>query len=236
MQHHQNRKLFTRNSQPSANRRKGLVGLSRHIIKAMGKTRLLAVTLGAAIIALAVIAPDAILAENREVPNSQAQILKFDVAENATRFAFDEAPVDDNGMPAYGNPFVTQGYIYPEGTLDGNNGVQSDGKPEFPEQVIGQWICRGWFIGDGAATETGPWVITHQLYNFSDQPGRKTLMSDGYELAEPNVPIQRAIVGGTGPYKEASGQAVQTLLGFNQSEGVDLRFVLEVETKRRGRS
>ena len=34
----------------------------------------------------------------------------FDVAEDLSRFVHDESPVFDDGMPAYGNAFVTQGY------------------------------------------------------------------------------------------------------------------------------
>lgn len=46
-------------------------------------------------------------------------LASFDVAEDLSRFVFSPAPVFDDGMPAYGNAFVTQGYIYPAGTLDG---------------------------------------------------------------------------------------------------------------------
>lgn len=159
---------------------------------------------------------------------SSVETVKFDVAENASRFVFDEEPVHDDGLPAYGNSFVTQGYIYPHGTLDDGNGVLPNGEPEFPDEVIGEWTCRGWFVGDGAHTETGPWVITTQLYNFGDEPGSETLVTEGYELSDVNVTIQRAITGGTGPYKQASGEANQRLLGFNAAEGVNLRFELEV--------
>jgi hypothetical protein len=149
--------------------------------------------------------------------------LRFDVAEDGTRFFFAEQPVHDDGMPAYGNPFVTQGYIYPEGTLDGGNGVLADGSPEFPDKVLGKWTCRGWFIGDGAHTTTGEWVITTQVFDF----GGDILVTEGAELADVGVPAKRAITGGTGQFATATGQGEQTLLGFNASEGVDLRFELE---------
>lgn len=158
----------------------------------------------------------------------QTQPVKFDVAEDATRFVFDEAPVDEDGLPAYGNSFVTQGYIYPHGTLEDGNGVKANGEPQFPKKVIGEWTCRGWFIGEGASTKSGPWVSTTQLYDLGSKPGKVTLVSDGAEIADVGVPIRRAITGGTGPYSEAGGEASQKLLGFNESEGVNLRFVLEV--------
>ena len=52
----------------------------------------------------------------------------FDVAEDHTRFIFDESgPLHDEGMPAYGNAFVTQGH--PEGVLDGADGRTKAGEP-----------------------------------------------------------------------------------------------------------
>lgn len=165
------------------------------------------------------------------------QILKFDVAESGPKFVFDEAPLLGSGLPAYGNAFVTQGYIYAHGTLDGHNGVAADGSPEFPDLVIGEWTCRGYFIGNGAETVTGPWVITTQHYDFYKQRGytenkqstELNLVTDGYELVDIDVPGKRAITGGTGRFKRAAGQAAQVLLGHNASEGVNLRFRVRVE-------
>ncbi len=157
-------------------------------------------------------------------------VLRFDVAEDMTQFAFDPDLTHDDGMPAYGATFITSGYIYPAGTLDGSNGVNADGSPEFPDKVLGQWICRGWFVGDGARTTTGAMVITSQIYNFGDLLGQATLTSDGYELADVGVEIDRAITGGTGPFAGAGGVARQTFLGFNASEGVSLQYELAIES------
>lgn len=164
-------------------------------------------------------------------PGPAREVLTFDVAENATRFVFDEAPLFDDGMPAYGNSFVTEGYIYPDGTLSGGNGVLANGEPEFPDKVLGTWICRGFFIGDGAHTLTGPWVITTQNYNFGTELGDTTLVSEGYEVADVDVAIERAITGGTGPYRFARGEASQVLLGFNETTGVNLRFEMNVSKR-----
>lgn len=158
--------------------------------------------------------------------------LEFDVAENASRFVFDENPVFDNGAPAYGNSFVTQGYIYPHGTLEEGNGVLPDGSPQFPGKVIGTWTCRGWFVGDGARTESGPWVITQQYYDFGDKAGQESLITEGFELPEPGATVRRAVTGGTGIYRDARGEARQVLLGFNAATGVNLRFEIEVEPRR----
>jgi hypothetical protein len=151
-------------------------------------------------------------------------VLRFDVAENATKFVFDPDLTHDDGLPAYGDTFVTQGYIYPAGTLDESNGVNPDGSPEFPDQVLGQWICRGVFIGDGAHTTSGAWVITTQTHNFGAVDGEATVVSDGAEVADLGVSVDRAVIGGTGPFVGAGGTATQSLLGFNVVEGVNLQF------------
>jgi hypothetical protein len=158
------------------------------------------------------------------------RILRFDVSENARGFIFDETPLHPHGMPAYGNEFVTEGYIYPYGTLNGANGVKDDkeGSPEFPEKVIGRWTCRGWHVGEGAKTVTGPWVVTHQLYDFGPEAGRVTLTTDGVELVDIDVPVMRAVVGGTGPFSNVKGEARQTMIGFNQINGVNLRLEIRV--------
>ena len=187
--------------------------------------------IGAAVmptLSAAPIVSEGIETEAQEAPAAARKRLQFDVAEDGTRFFFDEAPIFDDGLPAYGNSFVTQGYIYEHGTLDGSNGVLPDGSPEFPDKVIGSWTCRGWFIGDGAHTASGPWVITTQLYDLGEKAGDISLMSDGYEIADVNEAVQRAIIGGSGPYRKARGEASQVLLGFNTTEGVNLRFELEV--------
>jgi hypothetical protein len=155
-------------------------------------------------------------------------VLRFDVAENATKFVFGPDLLHDDGLPAYGTWFVTQGYIYPAGTLDATNGVNADGSPEFPDQVLGQWLCRGVFIGDGARTTSGAWVITTQTYNFGAVDGEATVVSDGHELADLGVAIARPVIGGTGPFAGAGGTATQSLLGFNVVEGVNLQFEIDL--------
>lgn len=172
----------------------------------------------------------------QSAPEKEEKILKFDVAEDFTRLSVDETPVfEEDGLPAYGNPFITQGYIYPAGTLtcneNGCNGVLEDGSPEFPDKVMGQWTCWGYHIGDGAHTQTGPVVITTQLYNFGDEFTNDTIVTEGYELIDLDTPFKRAITGGTGSYAEAEGEATQTLLGFNQINGATLRYELKFKTK-----
>ncbi len=163
------------------------------------------------------------------------RVIEVDIVENPRKFSFDETPVFKDGLPAYGGEFITQGFIYPKGTLDMGDGVDAEGNPQFPDLVIGTWFCRGWHIGDGAHTETGPVVITHQLFNFGKKMGAKTITTDGIELVDVGEPVKRAITGGTGRFKRARGEQVQSLEGFNQFEtdqgtlvGVKLRVKLKV--------
>ncbi len=187
----------------------------------------------AALVAVVVLAGYAATSVLPAAAKNEKKVLEFDVAEDMSRFVFDQAPVFEDGLPAHGNSFITEGYIYPKGTLNGTNGVlvNDDGtvEPEFPDEVLGKWVCRGWFIGDAAHAESGPWVITTQVYNFGEEYGNVTIVTDGYEVADVGVPVDRAITGGTGQYSKARGQASQVFLGFNASEGVNLSFTLEIE-------
>ena len=154
--------------------------------------------------------------------------LRFDVAEDPKRFVFSKEPVDADGLPAYGNYFVTQGYLYPSGTLNESDGVLEDGQPEFPDKVVGEWTCWGTHVGEGAKTKSGPWVVSTQIYQLGPRHGARTILTSGYELSEVGVQAKRAIVGGTGPYANARGEQLQTLLGFTRFESVKLRVTLRV--------
>ena len=144
----------------------------------------------------------------------------IDVACNANSFVA-EGPMTAAG-PAYGASFVVEGVIYPSGTFASRgttSGLLADGTPEFPAAVIGKWTCRGWFIGDGMETTTGPFVITTQTYDIADEAlGTGTLVSDGEELIDLDVPFARAIIGVTGDFasgKRTPFQVEQTGVGVN---------------------
>ncbi len=164
-------------------------------------------------------------------------IVEFDVAEDMTRFIFDKDVAYDDGLPADGSAFITRGYLYEPGTLNGGNGTRvtrdAEGtivkvEPEFPDRLIGEWICQGYMINEASHAKSGVWVFSTQFFQVGTTPGPQTLVSQGYELADIGVAISRAITGGTGDYADARGAGDQTLLGFNQSEGVNLRVKLKV--------
>ncbi|SPH24649.1 hypothetical protein DEA8626_03700 [Defluviimonas aquaemixtae] len=159
------------------------------------------------------------------VPAWADPLTRFDVAEDHTRFLFAPTPVHDDGLPAYGNPFVTQGYIYEAGTLDGGlEGVNPDGSPVFPKKVIGTWTCDGRFVGDGAHTTTGTFIISRQVFQFDDGD---LIIAQGAELADYGVPMPRVITGGLGDYAGLEGVLVQTNLGMSEGLGTRIQFVIE---------
>jgi hypothetical protein len=147
---------------------------------------------------------------------------RFDVAEDHTRFVFAPTPVHDDGLPAYGNAFVTQGYVYEAGTLDGGHeGVNPDGSPAFPDRVIGTWTCDGWYVGNGFHTKAGTILISRQVFEFADG---SILISQGPDSVDENIPLPRAITGGTGEFAGIGEEMSQTLLGMRDGFGVRLQF------------
>ncbi len=152
--------------------------------------------------------------------------LTVEVAETGSRFVPDEHFVDDGGVPTRGNYFVTEGYLYEPGTLtcaDGTcDGVVYDSSgspsPEFPDRLVGTWTCYGTHTEDAATTSTGPIIVTTQVFDFGEAPGEQSIVTSGFELIDVGVPVQRAIVGGTGEYTGATGTETQTMLGLNSPD------------------
>ncbi|WP_377194576.1 hypothetical protein [Ruegeria meonggei] len=151
--------------------------------------------------------------------------MSFDVAEDHTRIFMAAQPVHDNGMPAHGNAFLSQGYIYPAGTLnDGAKGVNLDGTPAFPGLVLGTWTCDGYFVGDGGNATSGVWVISRQVFEFNDGD---TVITQGPEIADIGKKNLRPITGATGDYAEIEGGLIQTTLGFNDFMAINATFAFE---------
>ena len=178
---------------------------------------------------------------------SGKRVVRVEVAETGSRFVPDEHFVDAAGVPTRGNYFITEGYLYRPGTLtcaDGAcNGViydeQGNPTPEFPDRVIGIWTCYGTHTEDAATATTGAVVVTTQVFDLGKAVvGDHTVVSNGHELIDVGVPVQRAIVGGTGRYNDAGGTQTQTLLGLNNPDlvldgvplfGVSLSVQLQME-------
>jgi hypothetical protein len=195
----------------------------------MNRNRIIAAILGAlALIAIITIPVAAVQANER----GRTKVLEFDVSEDMTRFIFDKDVVFEDGLPGDGSAFITRGYLYEPGTLKGEgDGVSADGSPQYPDKLLGEWICSGYMINDAGHAKGGVWVFSTQFFQFGEKPGAETIVSQGYEVADIGVAISRAITGGTGQYQDARGQGQQTMLGLNATDGVNLRVKLEVRTK-----
>lgn len=174
-------------------------------------------------------APSALTAEEAiDLITDDDGTIRFDVAEDGKRFVWGEPRFDDD-LPAAGASYISSGYIYPAGTLsDTSDGVNADGSPEFPDQVLGDWYCYGWYTGEGAHTTDGPWVLSTQYYNFGGEWGEASLVSEGYVLAETGGTVNRAITGGTGPFATVRGEMADTSLGFNETEGTNARYEVTI--------
>jgi hypothetical protein len=115
---------------------------------------------------------------------------------------------------------VTEGNIYPGGTIQGN-GAAFDPKSDG---ALGRWFCRGTHLVSASEfLSSARSVFTAQLYLLPDES--RSIATEGIER---NVPVLRAITGGTGPLKGYVEEPKQTLLGFNATGGANLRvtFIL----------
>lgn len=174
-------------------------------------------------------AQNASVRDATEDRSSTVEVLTFDMAEDFTRFVFDPDIVHEEGYPVHGSPFITQGYLYPAGTLEGSDGVNPDGSPEFPDKVLGTWICRGWILGDTMGSDGTPSAISTQFFQLGEEYGNRTIITDGYEFMQPGHSFKRAITGGTDEYSHARGDQIQELLGINEYMGTAIRFELRLE-------
>ncbi len=156
------------------------------------------------------------------------EAIEFEISEDMNKFIFDQDIVFDDGLPAHGSSFITEGYIYEAGTLNGSNGMNADGSPEFPDKVIGKWICNGKMYGDAAHATGGAWVVSTQLLMFDEAHGGGTIVTEGMELADIGVFADRVVTGGSGRFLGKTIAAEQALQGLNATEGVVLSYRLDV--------
>jgi len=140
-----------------------------------------------------------------------------DVSEDFTQFV--PAPPIVDGIPQRGSFFITEGKIYPAGTIQGDGSAFDPTDPHGPT-ATGRWFCRGTHLvaGNEIPATAQPWVYTSQAYLLPDE--KSTLDTSGLEQT---APIVRAVTGGTGKFKRISGVQKQEFLGFNKLGGVNLR-------------
>ena len=166
--------------------------------------------------------------DQAEASEPQVETIHIEIAEDMTKFVFNQDIVFDDGLPAHGSNFITKGYIYPAGTIAEHDGIYSgvnpDGSPEFPDKVLGEWVCYGYLIDDSMHAEAGAIIVSKQYINLTNEQGDQMIVTEGYERIDDEWET-RAITGGTGEYINVSGVARQRFLGVNVGEG----FMLEAE-------
>jgi len=137
--------------------------------------------------------------------NAQLAQIVCDIYPDKNSFSF--VDIDKSGGPTPGEPFFVGGLIFRRG--------------ETPEANTpdGRFLCRGYFI---APEQDGDVTFVHQSFELNN---RGTIHIEGNEPG--NVPgvdgARWAIVGGTGQFATAAGEAVIELL---PSEGVRITFNL----------
>ena len=149
------------------------------------------------------------------------RVVTVDVAEDFAKFV-PGPPFDDDGVPERGSFFVTEGNIYPKGTIKGDG---ADFDPNA-DGAVGTWFCRGTHLVSGTEFPNARFAVdTAQAYLLPSD--KDMIVTDGLEGGL-GFEIQRAVSGGTGKFKNYIGIQKQELLGFNKSGGVNLRvtFVL----------
>lgn len=161
----------------------------------------------------------------RAKKNNDPIVFTIDVAEDlAGKFVPTFVKPGDT-QPERGSFFVTEGRLFPEGT------IQGDGADFDPNRSghIGVWFCRGTHLV--AASEipaASLWVNSAQLFIIGRQ-GKEQIATEGVEGAGT---VTRIITGGAGNFVGFVGEQRQTFLGFNSTGGVNLRvtFILRPVT------
>lgn len=174
-----------------------------------------AATLGLGLVAAAAAVP----AVADEQPRDTL-VFTIDVAEDFALFNPTFVRPTDT-QPERGSFFVTEGNIYPAGTIQGDGATFDPNSPG----ALGRWFCRGTHLVSGAEFPFSARAVhTAQLYLLPDES--KSIATEG---VEGNVPVLRAIAGGTGPFKGYVGEQRQELLGFNATGGVNLRVTFTLK-------
>jgi hypothetical protein len=156
---------------------------------------------------------------------SEVVMFAVDVAEDFTKFVPTKVKPEDT-QPERGSFFVTEGRVFPVGTIEG------DGADFDPSQRghVGVWICRGTHLVAGSEIPAASWwVDSAQLFVLGRQ-AKEQLTTEGLEGSGT---VTRVVTGGTGNYAGWTGEQRQTFLGLNATGGVNLRvwFILRPPAK-----
>jgi hypothetical protein len=159
---------------------------------------------------------------------SEPVALTVDVAEDLAGKFVPTFVKPEHSQPERGSFFVTEGRVFPAGT------IQGDGSGFHPSQSghIGVWICRGTHLVAASQIPAASWwVSSAQLFVLGRQ-GKEQLASDGIEG---KGTVTRIVTGGAGNFAGWTGEQTQTFLGFNPTGGVNLRVTFKLSPPSRSR-
>jgi len=171
----------------------------------------------AALVALAAGSP---VVADRAHDDKATIVFTVDVAEDAALFKPTFVKPTDT-QPERGSFFVTEGNMYPAGT------IQGDGAAFDPASAgaVGRWFCRGTHLVSGAEFPTAArGVHTAQLYLLPDE--NRSIATEGVEGVGT---VARIVTGGTGVFRGYIGEQKQQFLGFNATGGVNLRVTFKLK-------
>jgi len=143
-------------------------------------------------------------------------VFTVDVAEDLAGKFVPTFVKPEHAQPERGSFFVTEGRVFPAGTIHG------DGAGFDPNSRghIGVWICRGThLVAASDIPAASLWVSTAQLFVLGRQ-GKEQIATEG---VEGSGTVTRIVTGGAGNYTGFVGEQRQTFLGFNPTGGVNLR-------------
>jgi hypothetical protein len=160
--------------------------------------------------------------------SGRVEVIEFtvDVAEDLSGKFVPTFVKPEHTQPERGAFYVTQGRIFPAGTIAGN-GATFD---PYSRGHVGIWIARGTHLVAASEIPDAPlWADTSQTFVIGRQ-GREQLVTAGLEGAGT---VARVVSGGTGNYAGWIGEQRQTFLGFNPTGGANMRvtFVLRKVVK-----
>ena len=167
--------------------------------------------------------PFAAAGQTARTPTS---VFTIDVAEDLAGKFVPTFVKPEHTQPERGSFFVTEGRVFPAGTIAG------DGADFDPNRSghVGVWICRGThLVAASDIPAAALWVSTAQLFILGRQ-GKEQLTTEGIEG---KGTVTRIVTGGAGNFNGFIGEQRQEFLGFNKTGGVNLRvtFTLSKATK-----
>jgi hypothetical protein len=175
--------------------------------------------IGAAAVAVMLTVTGAVHAQEqtaRRGRDPQPIVFTIDVAEDLAGKFVPTFVKPEHAQPERGSFFVTEGRIFPGGTIHGDG----SGFDPYSSGHIGVWICRGTHLVSAAEIPAAPlWVTSAQLFVLGRQ-GKEQIATEG---VEGSGTVTRIVTGGAGNYVGFVGEPRQTFLGFNSTGGVNLR-------------